>query len=66
MLLNSPFFLPIQKVKERLSICESCSQRIEVRMFITNTTVWKCASCGCILSFKARVTQAKCPLGKWS
>lgn len=40
---------------ERLSICDSCSERSDNR----------CLQCGCRLSLKARGRAFECPLGKW-
>jgi hypothetical protein len=42
---------------DRLSICKSCPELIQL------TT--QCKKCGCNMYFKARLQEAKCPLGKW-
>lgn len=43
--------------KERLDICLSCPELIKITK--------QCKQCGCFMSIKARLQEAKCPLGKW-
>ena len=43
--------------EERLSICASCPELIKLTK--------QCKKCGCFMSIKARLEEAKCPLGKW-
>jgi hypothetical protein len=42
---------------ERLSICKSCPELIE----LTN----QCKKCGCFMNAKTRLQIAACPIGKW-
>lgn len=44
-------------IEHRLSICNSCSA------FRKNTK--RCSKCGCFMSLKSTLKQAKCPIGKW-
>lgn len=43
--------------EERFAICQSCPK------FIKTTN--QCKECGCIMSLKAKLPHASCPLGKW-
>lgn len=40
----------------RLSICEQCEHF---------TAVKSCTECGCFMPVKTRLTEARCPVGKW-
>lgn len=41
--------------KKRMDICNGCDYKRGNR----------CGKCGCVLSFKTRSINAKCPVGKW-
>ena len=43
----------------RLDICRAC-EHMEMRL-----AQEVCRECLCVLTFKARVKPAKCPIGKW-
>jgi hypothetical protein len=43
--------------EHRLSICNSC--------VVFRKTTKQCKACGCIMPLKARLKDAKCPIGKW-
>ena len=42
---------------DRLAICKKCP------FFIKLTK--QCTKCGCIMTQKAKLTDASCPIGKW-
>lgn len=56
-LLNPEAHIPDDVVTTRLDICRGCDS------FISKTN--QCRECGCIMSLKARLGHAVCPLGKW-
>jgi hypothetical protein len=41
----------------RLNICSDCDRFIHLTK--------QCKECGCLMSMKTRLAEAKCPLGKW-
>ncbi len=43
--------------KQRLDICRACPELIKL------TT--QCKKCGCFMTLKTKLQEAKCPLGKW-
>jgi hypothetical protein len=48
----------IKKIrKNRLDICKACD------FFVQDSTL--CNKCGCIMSIKTNLPEAKCPMGKW-
>jgi hypothetical protein len=42
---------------KRMNICNSCPELIKITS--------QCKKCGCFMPAKAKLEQAKCPLGKW-
>jgi hypothetical protein len=48
--------LPVEIQQARMAVCESCPE-------LTNLT--RCKKCGCFMTFKVKIQNAKCPLGKW-
>lgn len=42
---------------KRLSICKECPEYIK--------TTHQCKKCGCIMTAKAKLPNAECPLKKW-
>ena len=44
--------------EERLQICKSCEWYRAV--------ISQCKKCGCIMKFKVRLKNGKCPLEKWT
>jgi hypothetical protein len=47
----------VEKIKERLDICQVCPK------FIKLTS--QCKECGCIMKLKTQLINATCPLNKW-
>jgi hypothetical protein len=41
----------------RFDICKTCPELIK--------TTNQCKKCGCFMTVKTKLEQAKCPLGKW-
>ena len=54
----SNYFLNEEQQNLRLSICNSCENKIE----LTNT----CGKCMCYLPWKVRMAPASCPENKWA
>lgn len=46
-----------QRKKQRLEICKNCE--------FFNKITTQCNQCGCIMSIKSLLPDAKCPKGKW-
>jgi hypothetical protein len=44
-------------VEERLAICNACEW--------LRPKTQRCRKCGCFMSLKTTLIQAKCPMGKW-
>jgi hypothetical protein len=44
--------------KERMSICSTCPQLIQLTK--------QCKKCGCFMEAKTKLADATCPLHKWS
>lgn len=42
---------------ERMAICKECE--------FLEPTYKRCLKCGCFMSIKAKLTEAKCPIKKW-
>ena len=43
--------------KGRLDICNACEELFKLTK--------QCKKCGCVMTLKAKLKEAKCPLGKW-
>ena len=43
-------------INERWTICQACPELTDAN---------RCKECGCFMAFKIRVSNAKCPVGKW-
>ena len=52
---TKPILSSKEEVKDRLSICNACEH------YSDN----KCSLCGCFLSFKIKLENSNCPIGKW-
>lgn len=46
-----------EQIEQRLETCRGCAS------FKPHTQ--RCGKCGCFMSLKATLLQAKCPIGKW-
>lgn len=49
--------VPSSVLQERLSICEKCP--------FFRSSVKQCKKCGCIMTQKAKLADAVCPVDKW-
>ncbi len=43
--------------EERWQICKFCPELISLTS--------QCKKCGCVMTWKAKLEKAKCPIGKW-
>lgn len=57
-LLNKNLRVDDAIAEERFAICKACPELIPV----TN----QCRKCGCMMSQKTKLSNASCPIGKWS
>lgn len=46
-----------EEIDKRISICEGCEYFIKMTK--------QCSKCGCFMKLKTRLTDARCPIGKW-
>lgn len=46
----------LDKLKYRLALCDICDQKTERGT---------CKQCGCLITAKAAIPNARCPLGRW-
>lgn len=46
-----------QKAEDRLNICKACPELIKLST--------QCKKCGCFMTAKVKLEEAKCPIGKW-
>ena len=53
---NGKLIADLDKQNKRWLICKSCE-------YIFNKN--RCTQCGCIMPFKVRLEDAKCPISKW-
>lgn len=53
-------FTSSDKGKERLDICMKCPY-LKNRESMNR----KCSRCGCYMTAKVKIANARCPLGKW-
>lgn len=44
---------------QRMNTCQKCT------FYSSDGMSPRCLQCGCFLDAKARLTEAKCPIGKW-
>jgi hypothetical protein len=51
-------FVTKQEYNKRLDICKSCED--------FNHTLSRCKKCRCFMIFKCGLSEAECPVGKWS
>jgi len=45
--------------KQRLDICRSCDKKIQAPFFEL------CSLCGCVILFKTKLKNQRCPINKW-
>ncbi len=53
------FTVSNQIAEHRISICNQCSEKVEV------LGVEKCNVCNCIIKLKTKLTHTNCPIDKW-
>jgi len=45
------------QTEERMDVCRTCE--------FFNAKLVKCTKCGCFMSLKTTLKEARCPVGKW-
>ncbi len=53
----SSFIASEEAIRFRMGMCENCTFK---------TAVNTCKKCGCVIPFKVRIKQSKCPMDYWS
>lgn len=53
-------FMLEAKAKARRRVCDDCPEKR------SSFGVDLCGKCGCVLTFKTKLTDADCPLNKWN
>jgi hypothetical protein len=54
-----------EELIERLTLCNSCPERLKASEGKPLTKFSRCPECGCFLRLKARLETEECPLGDW-
>ena len=64
-LLDPNKYVSKEKLIERLTLCNSCHERLKDSNDKPLTKFSRCPECGCFLRLKARLETEECPLGDW-
>jgi hypothetical protein len=64
-LLNPNKYVSKEELVKRLTLCNSCPERLEASKGNPLTKFSRCPECGCFLRLKARLETENCPLGDW-
>lgn len=64
-LLNPNKYISKQELIERLTLCNTCPERLKESDGKPLTKFSRCPECGCFLRLKARLETEECPLGDW-
>ena len=64
-LLNPNKYVSKEELIERLTLCNSCPERLKESNGKALTKFSRCPECGCFLRLKARLETEECPLGDW-
>jgi len=64
-LLNPNKYVSKEELVKRLTLCNSCPERLEASKGNPLTKFSRCPECGCFLRLKARLYTESCPLGDW-
>jgi len=64
-LLNPNKYVSKEELVKRLTLCNSCPERLEASKGNPLTKFSRCPECGCFLRLKARLDTESCPLGDW-
>jgi hypothetical protein len=57
-LFNKENYTEEELAKARMDICLECDRLIQITK--------QCRECGCMMPLKVKLTNAKCPIGKWN
>ena len=64
-LVNPNQYVSKEEFRRRLSLCNSCPERLKDCGNNRLTKFSRCPECGCFLRLKARLETEECPLGDW-
>jgi hypothetical protein len=64
-LLDPNKYVSKEKLIERLTLCNSCPERLKDSNDKPLTKFSRCPEGGCFLRLKARLETEECPLGDW-
>jgi hypothetical protein len=64
-LLNPNKYVSKEELIERLTLCNSCPERLKESDGKPLTKFSRCPECGCIISLKAKLSTENCPVGEW-
>ena len=64
-LLDPNKYVSKEELIERLTLCNSCPERLKASEGKPLTIFSRCPECGCFLRLKARLETEECPLGDW-
>ena len=64
-LLNPNKYVNNNLYQQRLSICNSCPERLRKDRRQKITTLSTCPECRCIIHLKTKLSTERCPLGDW-
>ena len=64
-LLNPNNYVSKEELIERLTLCNSCPERLKESNGKALTKFSRCPECGCFIRLKARLETEECPLGDW-
>jgi len=64
-LLDPNKYVSKEELIERLTLCNTCPERLKESGGRPLTKFSRCPECGCFLRFKPRLETEECPLGDW-
>jgi len=64
-LLDLNKYVSKEELIERLTLCNTCPERLKASEGKPLTKFSRCPECGCFLRLKARLETEECPLGDW-
>jgi hypothetical protein len=64
-LLNPNDYVDKETYVKRLSLCNTCPERLEASKGNKLTKFSRCPQCGCFIRLKAKLNTEECPLGDW-
>ena len=64
-LLDPNKYVSKEELIERLTLCNTCPERLKESNGKALTKFSRCPECGCFLRLKARLETEECPFGDW-